>query len=132
MGLFIGLSSRACQPASALSKLDEPTLERLRQQVPGWRVGASSGASPLPCIRREWAARDAPAAEALADKVRGVAEAAGHAPLDVKAVSATVSAELATPAAGGLTENDFIVASRLNAMEGVEALFAKKRQRFWA
>jgi 4a-hydroxytetrahydrobiopterin dehydratase len=116
-----------------LAKLDESTQERLRQQVPGWRVSsAAADGAALPCIRREWTARDAAAAEELAARVRGVAQQAGHVPLSVQAVSATVVAELATPSAGGLTENDFIVASRLNEMAGVEDLLAKKRQRFWA
>jgi 4a-hydroxytetrahydrobiopterin dehydratase len=136
MGKYIGLGARECQPAALLAKLDDATLERLRQQVPGWRVVPSSAAAPdgasLQCVRREWAARDPAAAEELAARLRGVAQQAGHAPLAVAVQGAAVAAELATPAAGGLTENDFIVASRLNALEGVDALLEKKRQRFWA
>ena len=94
-------------------------------------AAAPDGAS-VQCIRREWTARDAAAAEELAARLRGVAQQAGHAPLAVQCVSATVAAELSTPSAGGLTENDFIVASRLNELEGVEALLATQRQRFWA
>lgn len=98
-------------------------------------AAATSGSAspPQQCIRREWAARDAPAAEELAARLRGVVEQAGHAPLSVRAEDASVACELSTPAAGGLTENDFIVASRLNAVESeVGELLAKKRQRFWA
>lgn len=38
MGEHIGLLSRTCQPLDSLQLLDEQLRERLRQQVPGWRI----------------------------------------------------------------------------------------------
>lgn len=60
-----------------------------------------------------------------------IAEAEGHHP-DLHLTNFnTVVAELTTHAAKGLTENDFIVAAKINDLE-LSDLMPKRKQKFWA
>lgn len=129
MGEHIGLTSRTCQDVASLELLDETLRERLRQQVPGWRIAASKDG--VSCIRQEWTARDGAAAQQLVAKLQELAQANGHPLTHAEAISSTVVAEVTTPAKGGLTENDFIIASRINNADLTE-LLARRKQRFWA
>ena len=129
IGKVIGLGARAVPPAADLALLDEQTRERYRQQCPGWRV-VTSGATA--CIQQEWTVKDAGAAAELVAAIQKLCAEAGHAPAAVEAVGgATVVARLATAALGGLSEADFIVAARVNAMD-IAHLLPKKKARFWA
>jgi Pterin 4 alpha carbinolamine dehydratase len=99
MGEHVGLTSRRCRPVDELALLDENIRERLRQQVPGWRITALPGGEQQ-CIRQDWTASDADAAAALLARLHGVAESQGHAPVRAEAVGSTVILELSTPAVG--------------------------------
>lgn len=50
IGEHVGLGSRQCQDVSALQLLEEQLRERLRQQVPGWRI--NNNKEGLQCIRQ--------------------------------------------------------------------------------
>jgi hypothetical protein len=50
IGEHTGLGSRQCQDVASLQLLDEQLRERLRQQVPGWRI--NSNKEGLQCIRQ--------------------------------------------------------------------------------
>jgi hypothetical protein len=50
IGEHIGLGSRQCQDVGSLQVLDEQLRERLRQQVPGWRI--NNNKEGLQCIRQ--------------------------------------------------------------------------------
>jgi hypothetical protein len=50
IGEHIGLGSRQCQDVAGLQLLDEQLRERLRQQVPGWRI--NNNKEGLQCIRQ--------------------------------------------------------------------------------
>jgi len=97
MGQFIGLTSRQCGPES-MQLLDEVTRERLRQQVPGWRVQTGGDAAVL---RQEWTAKDADAAKQLLERLQAVAQEQGHAVMKADAVGSLAFVELCTPSAGG-------------------------------
>jgi 4a-hydroxytetrahydrobiopterin dehydratase len=129
IGEHIGLGSRQCQDVAGLQLLDEQLRERLRQQVPGWRI--NNNKEGLQCIRQEWTAKDGAAAQQLVAKLQEIAQQHGHALSHAEAISSTVIAEITTPAKGGLTENDFIIADRINSTDLTEML-AKRKARFWA
>jgi hypothetical protein len=98
IGRVIGLAARAVPAASELALLDESTRERLRQQVPGWRVVAGPGGAPA--VQQEWAVKDAESAGRLVDSINALAAEQGHAPARVEAVGTTVVALLSTAALG--------------------------------
>ncbi|WIA18001.1 hypothetical protein OEZ85_009488 [Tetradesmus obliquus] len=129
IGEHVGLGSRQCQDVSALQLLEEQLRERLRQQVPGWRI--NNNKEGLQCIRQEWTAKDGAAAQQLVAKLQEIAQQHGHPLSHAEAISSTVIAEITTTALGGLTENDFIIADRINSTDLTE-LLAKRKQRFWA
>ena len=105
MGKVIGLASRACAD-SPPGLLDDSTRERLRQQVPGWRVVAPPGGGAM-LIQQEWAVKDAESAQRLVDSIRTIAQEQGHDPASVEAVGGTtVVAQLTTAAAGGWRDRD--------------------------
>jgi 4a-hydroxytetrahydrobiopterin dehydratase len=129
MGEHVGLLSRKCQPAEGLQLLDETRRERYRQQVPGWRIQSSTAG--IQCIRQEWTARDGEAAQQLVSKLQEVAQQLGHPLTHTDVVGSTVVAEVTSTPAGGLTDNDFIVAAHINALN-VADLLQKRKARFWA
>ena len=84
---------------------------------------------------RSWTARSAEAGAELAARASALADREGHAlaSASVAVVSGleTVEVTLRTAAVGGLTENDFIVAAKLNEMATAD-LEPPKKARFWA
>ncbi|MDR3639232.1 MAG: 4a-hydroxytetrahydrobiopterin dehydratase [Isosphaeraceae bacterium] len=67
-------------------------------------------------IRRSWVARNFQAGIDFFDKVAALAEEEGHHPdLHLEGYR-NVSVELWTHAIGGLSENDFILAAKINAL----------------
>lgn len=130
LGKVIGLAARACADA-APGLLDDSTRERLRQQVPGWRVVTPPGGGAM-LIQQEWTVKDAESAQRLVDSIGELAKEQGHAPASVEAVGGTtVVAQLTTGGAGGLTEADFILAAKVNSLD-LSPLLPKRKQRFWA
>jgi pterin-4a-carbinolamine dehydratase len=82
--------------------LDASTRERLRQQVPGWRVVAA-GADAAAAIQQDWTVKDADSAQRLVDSIGEISRSLGHAPASLEAVGGTtVVARLATEALGEL------------------------------
>ncbi len=82
-------------------------------QVPGWRLVAGD---PLK-IARNLKFSDFAQAMAFVNRVAEVAEAEGHHP-DLCVSWNRVKLELVTHAIGGLSENDFIMAAKINDLEG--------------
>lgn len=54
-----------------------------------------------------------------------------HHPVTASVTGVNVLVELATPAVGGISENDFIVAAKVNQLSLTD-LEAKKKARYWA
>ena len=85
-------------------------------------------------LTRVWSAMDdgGASADALVARLAAVAAAEGHPVAAMRIVGGVrVEVELATVAAGGVTENDFILAAKLNAIDAAD-LSPPKRARFWA
>ncbi|KAG2430761.1 hypothetical protein HYH02_013600 [Chlamydomonas schloesseri] len=127
----LGLSARKCQDnVASLKLLTEEQRELLRNQVPGWKV--AQGASGQACIQHSWTLKDEPSAAKLVSLVGKVAADDGHSDsLTLTHTGAEVVAQLCTKSLGGLTENDFIVASKINDLSLAD-LLPKRKQRFWA
>mmetsp|Transcript_34810 Transcript_34810/g.82583 ORF Transcript_34810/g.82583 Transcript_34810/m.82583 type:complete len:235 (+) Transcript_34810:102-806(+) len=125
----LGLKSRTCVPLAEAALLDSADAERLRNQVPGWRLETGEAGS---CIRSEIRVRSAEAGEEMVRRLEAMSNELGH---QINALSLepnnTVQLQLCTPSLGGLTENDFIVAAKINDMDKSD-LTPPKRQRFWA
>jgi 4a-hydroxytetrahydrobiopterin dehydratase len=92
-----------------------PPLERteiepyLSQVSPEWRVKDDK------VIRREFSFKSFSDAMAFVNKVADLAEAEGHHP-DFHVHYRNVIVELWTHAIGGLSENDFILAAKIDAV----------------
>jgi 4a-hydroxytetrahydrobiopterin dehydratase len=94
-----------CRPGTP--NLPAEAAESLLAQLDGWRIEA--GKKLLKSFRfRNWKA-----AMAFANQISELAEAEGHHP-DLLVSWGSVRVELTTHAAGGLTENDFVMAARID------------------
>lgn len=80
--------------------------------APGWTAAADGGS-----IAREFKFKDFKEAMAFVNKVADVAEGEGHHP-DIYIFYNIVRLTNSTHAVGGLSENDFILAAKVNALAG--------------
>ena len=106
------LARRHCGPCEGKVKpLPHEQAAALAKQVPGWSMSADGLR-----IRREWKVKDFLAGLDFFRRIGEVAEAEDHHP-DLHLVSyRQVALELWTHAAGGLTENDFIMAAKIDEL----------------
>ena len=82
-------------------------------------------------ISREWEVKDFAAGLEVFQRIASVAEAEGHHPdLHLEGWN-KARAVLTTHSIGGLSENDFILASKINDLDFSDAL-KKKKAKFWA
>ena len=106
------LIGKRCKPCEGgIDPLDRASAGRLLPQVPGWRIGPDGRA-----IRREWVARNFAEAAEFFREVAMLAEAEGHHPDFHLTGYRQVAIDLTTHAVGGLTENDFILAAKIDAI----------------
>jgi 4a-hydroxytetrahydrobiopterin dehydratase len=92
-------------------------IEKYMPQVPGWALSSDEDpASGLVNARifKEYKFKDFTGAMNFVDKVAKIAESEGHHP-DIHINYNKVLLELTTHAIGGLSENDFIVAAKVDA-----------------
>ena len=106
------LRSKRCKPCEGGVA---PTLpedaQRMLRDLPGWEM-TSDGKR----IRKEWTVSDFLAGMDFLNRVADVAEEEGHHP-DVHLASyRSLTIELWTHAIGGLSENDFIMAAKIDAV----------------
>ncbi len=106
------LARKHCGPCEGNVKpMPREQAAALAAQVPHWAISADGVR-----IRREWRVRDFMTGLDFFRRVGDVAEAEGHHP-DLHLVSyRQVAIELWTHAAGGLTENDFILAAKIDEL----------------
>lgn len=105
------LAAKKCAPCEGgIPRVEGATLDALFASVPGWRLAGDR-------IRRQFRFADFGAAVAFIVSMAELAEAEGHHP-DFSVHYATVDVEIWTHAAGGLTENDFILAAKIDRLPG--------------
>jgi len=106
------LLSKKCVPCEGgTPPLTAEDVRGLLAQVPGWEsIGGQK-------IEKSFKFRDFKAAMEFVNKVAGLAEQEGHHP-DIHIHYNRVRLELWTHAIGGLSENDFIAAAKINAIWG--------------
>lgn len=105
-----------------IGAMSEQTANELLQQIPGWSILNDDG---RPKLHRSWKAKSFKKGLELFQCVSDVAEAEGHHP-DLHLVRwNNVSLDIWTHSIGGLSENDFILAAKVSALD-LEPFLRKK------
>ncbi len=108
------LLSKKCIPCEGGTlPLSPEQAAELHTQIPDWQI-AEEGGMPKK-ITRSWKFADFAEALAFANKVGALAEEEGHHP-DLLVSWGKVGVELSTHSIGGLSENDFIIAAKIDAL----------------
>ena len=108
------LREKHCVPCEGgTPPLDGPATQLFMAEVPGWSLRTEAGQAPKIVKRYEFA--DFLGAMAFVDKMGALAEQEQHHP-DFSVHYSRVDVTLWTHAAKGLTENDFIMASKLDGL----------------
>lgn len=111
----MGLKDKRCVPCEGgTPALDEATTSKLLGQVSGWSTLSEAG---QPRLRKGFDFVDFLAAMAFVDKVAAVAEEEQHHP-DFCVHYSRVDVTLWTHAVKGLSENDFILAAKIDGILG--------------
>lgn len=105
------LTRKKCVPCEGgVPRVEGATLDALLASVSGWQLAGDR-------IRKHLRFADFRAAMAFVNAMAELAEAEGHHP-DFSVHYSTVDVEIWTHAAGGLTENDFILAAKIDELPG--------------
>jgi 4a-hydroxytetrahydrobiopterin dehydratase len=106
------LTTKHCVPCEGgVSALGADVVRSYLAAVPGWALTADGKR-----LRREWRVRDFAAALDFFNRVGALAEAEDHHP-DLHLTNyRQVAVEMSTHAVGGLTENDFILAAKIDTV----------------
>jgi len=106
------LNRKHCVPCEGgIPPLTDAQVRDLLKQTPGWTPTADGKR-----IRREWRVKDFVTALDFFHRIGAIAEAEDHHP-DLHLVGyRNVAVELWTHAVNGLTENDFILAAKINEL----------------
>lgn len=108
------LTQKRCVPCEGGTKPMTPAgAKGYLAQVPGWELRGEDPAK----LAREVTFKNFVEAMAFINKVAEVAESEQHHP-DICVSWNRVNLELFTHSIGGLSENDFIVAAKVNQIEG--------------
>jgi 4a-hydroxytetrahydrobiopterin dehydratase len=112
MSTKVDLARKRCQACeSGVPALDMVHVQELLKQVPRWHLTVDGKR-----IRREWIAKDFVTALGFFNRVGQLAEAEDHHPDLHLTGYRNVAIELWTHALGGLSENDFIVAAKIDLL----------------
>ena len=106
------LLSKKCVPCEG--GIPPFTQEQIKQYVPlvpGWEVGENKK------LQRDFKFKDFKEAMQWVNKVADLAESEGHHPDILIHGWNKVRLELTTHATGGLSENDFILAAKINVLK---------------
>jgi 4a-hydroxytetrahydrobiopterin dehydratase len=96
-----------CEPGTP--PLDGPAIQRLLPEVPGWTLAETAS---HPVLTRTYKFKGFMPGVDLVNRIAAIAEEEGHHP-DLQLGWGYLTVELWTHAAGGLTDNDFIVAAKV-------------------
>ena len=103
------LRARRCVPCEGgVPKLGSEEIARLKPQVPAWTVDGDR-------LRRKLVFKNFVEAMRFVNRMADVAEAEGHHP-DFSVHYREVEVSVWTHAIGGLSENDFILAAKIDAL----------------
>jgi 4a-hydroxytetrahydrobiopterin dehydratase len=103
------LRERRCEPCTGdTPRLDDQAIRRLLAELPGWQVRDGR-------LRRTFVFRDFVAAMGFVNAMAAVAEAEGHHP-DFTVHYREVEVGIWTHAVDGLSENDFILAAKIDGL----------------
>jgi len=106
------LKSRKCHPCEGgVTPVAVEKAQRLLRELPGWQL-RDDGAR----IRREWVVKDFPAAVEFVNRIAELAEQEEHHPDLHLTGYRNVAVELSTHAIDGLSENDFILAAKIDEL----------------
>jgi 4a-hydroxytetrahydrobiopterin dehydratase len=106
------LRQKKCQPCEGgIPPVGKAEAERLLTGLPGWQLAGDAKA-----IRRQWRVKDFLTAIDFFQRVAKVAEAEDHHPDLHLTGYRNVAVDLTTHAIGGLSENDFILAAKINEL----------------
>jgi 4a-hydroxytetrahydrobiopterin dehydratase len=110
MSISAELTAKNCVPCEGgVPPVAKAEAERLLSGLPGWTLTADGKG-----IRRQWKCKDFLAAIRFFDQVAELAEREGHHP-DLHLTGYRIAAvEMTTHAIGGLSENDFIMAAKID------------------
>jgi 4a-hydroxytetrahydrobiopterin dehydratase len=97
-----------CKPGTPT--LPQADVDRLRDQLDGWSVVEADGHQQL---TRTYRFKGFMPGVELVKDIAKIAEAEGHHP-DLHLRYGSLEADLWTHAAGGLTENDFVLAAKID------------------
>lgn len=113
MGTDNQLVTKRCVPCEGgIPPLSSSEIQTLAPSVPAWSVTADGKR-----IRREWKVKNFVVALAFFNRVGQIAEEEGHHP-DLHLVGyRNVAIEIWTHAVNGLTENDFILAAKIDTLD---------------
>jgi len=102
------LTTKRCVPCEGgVPPLTQARAEELLMQTPGWELQDTY-------ITRTYRFTDFKEAMVFVNRVADLAEAEGHHP-DITITYSTVTLTLTTHAIAGLSENDFILAAKIDA-----------------
>jgi len=110
------LAQKKCQPCEGIG--DPYSREQAQEklgQTPGWQLDDTGKV-----IFREYKTKNFVAAVNFINKIADIAEADDHHPDLHLTGYRNLRVELSTHAIGGLSENDFIVAAKINELELME------------
>ena len=106
------LASRRCRPCEGgVPPLSESEIRAYLPELAGWRLTADGKG-----LHRDWRVKDFATALDFFNRVGRVAEEQDHHPDLHLTGYRNVSIELSTHAIGGLSENDFILAAKIDQL----------------
>jgi 4a-hydroxytetrahydrobiopterin dehydratase len=100
---------RSCE--SGVPPLPPAEVKQLLQQIPEWRLNPDGKS-----IRRKWRVKDFVTALDFFRRIGDIAESEDHHPDLHLTGYRNVAVELSTHAIGGLSENDFILAAKIDQL----------------
>ncbi len=107
------LLQKKCVPCDGgTPPMTDEEEDKVKPQVPNWELDRGNPHK----LEREFKFKNFKAALAFVNKVGALAESEGHHP-DIHVYYSKVVLDLYTHAVGGLSENDFILAAKIDAMK---------------
>jgi 4a-hydroxytetrahydrobiopterin dehydratase len=107
----MALTSKKCVPCEGgVPALDEGSACKLLLEIPGWQLGADDGQ-----LHKRYKFATFPQAIAFIGRMADLAEREGHHP-DFCVHYDVLDVSLSTHAIGGLSENDFILAAKIDQL----------------